>query len=149
MIYCITHSYMFVPTNVTVKLANGTMIHAQVIGIILCHFPNFPIIYLVGPFCYFPVHPYNTISLVPSNFMFAFKRLPLNLLNIVIFLTLKVILVDHPTKLKTIYTIFKLKFSKSTLKEIGILWSQPYVTYKNIISFGLFISAFVMYWFPG
>ena len=49
---------------------------------------------------------------VPSNFMLAFKSLHLNLLNIVTFLTLKVVLGDHPTILKTILTIFKYKFVK-------------------------------------
>ena len=37
---------------------------------------------------------------VPSNFMLAFKRLHLNLLNIVTLLTLKVVLGDHHTNLK-------------------------------------------------
>ena len=48
---------------------------------------------------------------VPSNFMLTFKRLRLNVLNIVTLLTLNIVLVDHPTRLKTISTIFKSKFS--------------------------------------
>ena len=39
---------------------------------------------------------------VPSNFMLVFKILHLNLLNIVTFLTLKVVLGYHPTRLATI-----------------------------------------------
>ena len=50
--------------------------------------------------------------LVPSNFMLVFKRLHLNLLDIVTFSTLMVNLGDHPTRIKTIYTIFKYKFIK-------------------------------------
>ena len=42
-----------------------------------------------------------------SNFMLAFKRLHLNLLNIVVLLTLKVVLGDNLTKLKTILNILK------------------------------------------
>ena len=49
---------------------------------------------------------------VPSNFMLDFKRLHLNLLNIVTLLTLKVVLGDHHTRLKTIFNIFKYKFVK-------------------------------------
>ena len=41
--------YMFIPTKATVKLDNGNMWHAQVIGIILCCFTNYYIIYPVGP----------------------------------------------------------------------------------------------------
>ena len=37
---------------------------------------------------------------VPSNFMLDFKILRLNLFNVVNFLTLKVVLGDHPTRLK-------------------------------------------------
>ena len=53
---------------------------------------------------------------VTSNVMLVFKRLHLNLLNIVILLTLKVVLGDHHTRLKKVYTIFKKIISKSTLK---------------------------------
>ena len=38
----------------------------------------------------------------PSNYVLVFKKLHLNLLNIVTLLTLKVVLGDHPTRLKTI-----------------------------------------------
>ena len=37
---CKSHFSMFIPTNATVKLANGKTGRAQVIGIILCHLPN-------------------------------------------------------------------------------------------------------------
>ena len=54
---------MFVSTKVNVKPANVNMGYAQGIGIILCCFHNFPIIYPVIPVYYFPCNPYNTISL--------------------------------------------------------------------------------------
>ena len=43
---------MFVPINANIKFANNNKVHAQVIGIILCHFINRPIIYPVAPFYY-------------------------------------------------------------------------------------------------
>ena len=53
---------MAVPTKANVKLYDGNTVHVQVIGIILCCFPNCPIIYPVGLVYYFPVHPSNNIS---------------------------------------------------------------------------------------
>ena len=97
---CISHFSMFVPTNATVKLANGKTGHAQGIWIILCHYPNCSIIYIVGPVYYCPGHPSNTISSGSLIFYVCFKRLHLNLLNIVTLLTLKVVLGDHHTRLK-------------------------------------------------
>ena len=44
--------------------------------------------------------------------MLSFKRLHLDILNIVTLLNLNVVLGGHPTKLKTILTIFKYKFVK-------------------------------------
>ena len=49
---------------------------------------------------------------VPSTFILVLRKLHLNLLNIVILLTLKVVLGDHPIRLATILTIFNLKLSK-------------------------------------
>ena len=57
-----------------------------------------------------------TYNQVPLNFMLVFKFLRLNLLNIVIFGNLDVIIGGHPTRLRKIWTIFKLRLSKSTLK---------------------------------
>ena len=83
----------------TVKLANGNTGNSQGIGIFLCCFPKCPIIYPVGPVYYFPGNLYKTISSCDLNFMLVNKRIHLNLLNIVIFLTLKVILGDLPTRI--------------------------------------------------
>ena len=71
---CMSHFYMFVPTKVTVKLANGNTGHAQGIGIILCRFPNCSIIYPVGPVYYCPGHPSNTISSESLKFYIGFKK---------------------------------------------------------------------------
>ena len=56
-----SHFYMFVPTKVNVKLANGNTEYAQVIGIILCSFPNCSIVYQVGPVYYCQGHPSDTL----------------------------------------------------------------------------------------
>ena len=94
-----SHFSMFYPTKATMKLANGNTGHAQGIGIIVCCFHNCSIIYLVGPVCYCPGHPPTPSNQFPSNFMFVFRRLHNNILNIVIFLTLRVVLGDHPARL--------------------------------------------------
>ena len=54
---CMSHFYMFAPTTTTVKLENVNTGRTQEIGIILCRFPNFSIIYPVVPVYYFPGHP--------------------------------------------------------------------------------------------
>ena len=77
---------------------------------------------------------------IPSNFTMDFKRLHLNLLNIVTLLTLRVVLGYHPTRLKTILTIFKSKLSNSTFTKTGILLSQLYMNLKK--SFSDYSSAF-------
>ena len=59
---CMSHFSMFVPTDSTVKLYNGNTGHAQGIGIILCRFPNYYIIYPVEPVYYFPGRPSKTTS---------------------------------------------------------------------------------------
>ena len=71
---CMSHFSMFVPTKSDVKLANGNMGHAQVIGIILCHFTNFPIIYPVVPVYYCPGLPSNTISPGALKWRVGFKK---------------------------------------------------------------------------
>ena len=104
---CMSHFSMFVPTKADVKLANGNTGRSQVIAIIFCRFPNCSIIYPVGPVYYFPGHPYKTISSGALKFCVVFQRLRLNLFNIVTLLTLNTFIGDHPTRLKTILTIFK------------------------------------------
>ena len=70
----LSHFYMFVPTKATMKFPNGNTGHSQVIGIILCIFPNCSIIYTVGPVYYFPSHPSNTISSVALKFNIGYKN---------------------------------------------------------------------------
>ena len=91
---------MFVPTKATAKLANEKMGHAQEIGIVFCRFTNCFIIYPLVPVYYCTGHSYNTISSGALKFMLDFKRLRLNILNIVTLLTLNLVLGDHPTRLK-------------------------------------------------
>ena len=67
-----SHFSMFVPIKSTVKLANWNTRHAQVIGIILFIFPNFPIIYPPGSVYYFPGHPSNIISSGALKFYVGF-----------------------------------------------------------------------------
>ena len=71
---CISDFYIFVPTKVTLKLANRNTVHAQVIEIILCPFPNYFIIYPVGPVYYFPGHTSNTISSGALKFYAGFQK---------------------------------------------------------------------------
>ena len=132
------------PYDYMTKFTCVNMGHAQVIGIVLCWFPNCSIIYLVWPVYYCPGHPSNTISSGDLKFYVGFQKLLLNLLNIVTLLTLKVILVDHPTRLKTILSIFKCKLSKSTLAKIIIFLSQLSVHFQNKISISLFIIVLVV-----
>ena len=65
---------MSVPTKATVEFSNGNTVHSQGIDIILCHFPNFSIIYPVGTFYYFPGCPYNTISPGPLKIYSGFQK---------------------------------------------------------------------------
>ena len=81
---CMSHFSMFVPTKSDVKLANGNKGHAQVIGIILCHFTNLPIIYPVVTVYYCPDHPSNTISSGDLKFHLGFQNITSEILNIVI-----------------------------------------------------------------
>ena len=72
---CMPHFFMLVTTKSDVELDNGNMGHAQVIGIILCHFTNCPIIYPVVPVYYCPDHPSNTISSVDLKFHLGFQKI--------------------------------------------------------------------------
>ena len=112
-----SHFSMFVSTKSTMEPANGYTVHAQGIGIILCHFPNCFIICTVLPVYYCTYHPFNTISSGALKFHVGFKKFLLNLLNIVTLSTLKVVLGDQPTRLKTILTIFKCKLVKINPKR--------------------------------
>ena len=71
---CMSNSSIFVPTNASVKLDNGNTVHSQGIGIIICSFTNFYIIYPVGPVYYFTCHPSNTISSGAIKFHVEFQK---------------------------------------------------------------------------
>ena len=92
---CMSHFSLIIPTNATVKLANGNTGHDQGIGIILCHFPNCAIIYPGGPVYYCPGEPSNNISSGALKFYVGSKKmLHIKLLNITTLLTLKAVLGD-------------------------------------------------------
>ena len=74
---CMSHFSMFIPTKSDVKLANGNMGHAQVIGIIFCCFPNRTIIYPVVPVYHYQGNPYNTNSLGGLKFYVVLLTVPL------------------------------------------------------------------------
>ena len=65
---------IFVPTNNTVKSSNGKTGYAQGIGMILFSFTNYVTIYPLGPFYYFPGHPYITIYWVYLKFYVGFQK---------------------------------------------------------------------------
>ena len=65
---------MFVPTKANVKQANVNTGHKQVIGNILCPFPNLPLIYPVVIVYFCPGHPSNTISLGAFKYYFGFQK---------------------------------------------------------------------------
>ena len=94
------HTFLCLYHDATVKLANGNTVHAQLIGIVLYFFV---ILYIQwGDFIIFHVTFPTPSDWVPFNFIFNFKRLHINLLNILILLTLRVVLGYHSTRLKTI-----------------------------------------------
>ena len=72
---CMSNISMFFSTKSTVKLANGNTGHDKVIGAILCHFPNWSIIYPLEPVYYFPCDPSNTISSCALKFYVGFQRI--------------------------------------------------------------------------
>ena len=87
------------------------------LGLFYVIFLSVPLNILWGEFIIVHVTLPTPSHQVTSKFMLAFKMLFLKLLNIMPLLSLKVVLGDHPTRLKTISTIFKSKLSKSTLTE--------------------------------
>ena len=97
-----SHFSMFVPTKATVKLYNGNTVHAQGIGIISCCFPNFLIIYPVGPVYYFLGHPSNIISSGALKFHVGFQNVKSEPLENYDFFTIECVLGYHPTRIKTI-----------------------------------------------
>ena len=69
-----SHLYIFLQTKASVKLTNENTGHAQVLGIILCWFSNFSIIYPLGPVYYCPGNPFNTISSGALGFYVGFQK---------------------------------------------------------------------------
>ena len=128
---CMSRFSMFVPTKANVKISNGNTGHAQGIGVILCRFPKCSIMYSVGPVYYCPGHSSNNISSVALKFYVGFQKVTSEPHEMLPLLNLRVVLGDHPNRPKTILTILKPEFSKSTLTETGILLSQMSVPYQK------------------
>ena len=66
------HFSMFFPTKATVKISNRNTGHAKGIGVILCRFPNYLIIYPAGSVYYFLGYPSNTLSSGALKFYIGF-----------------------------------------------------------------------------
>ena len=126
------HIYFFVPTKTTVKLANENTKYSQEIGNILCCFHNCPIIYRVGQFYYCPGHLSNTISSYALNYS-VLKRLHINVLNIVIFLTLKGVLGDRRTRYKKIYLQIEIVKSNTKINRNFVVQTVCALTKQNLI----------------
>ena len=71
---CMSHFSMFVLTKYTVKLDNGNTVYSQVIGIILCLFPNCLVIFPVGTVYYCPCRYSNTMSSGALKFYVGFQK---------------------------------------------------------------------------
>ena len=97
---CMSHFLMFVPTKSDVKLSNGNMEPAQEIGIIYFNLRTVTLYTQWYQFIIVQVTLPIPSHWVTSNFILVFKRLHLNILNIVILYTLKLVPVDHPSRLK-------------------------------------------------
>ena len=97
---------MFFPTKANVKFSNGNMVNSQVIGIFYVFLKHLPLYILRGTFVTFQVTltiPYHWVTL---NVMLVFKMIRLNLLNIVILCTLKIVCGGHPIGTRKFWTIF-------------------------------------------
>ena len=67
--------FILVPIHANVKFSKEYMVHAQVIGVVLCIFPTFPIMYYLGRVYYYPGHPSNNISLVDLKCYFGSQNI--------------------------------------------------------------------------
>ena len=91
---------MVVLTKSNVKLANETRYTPKELGLFYVAYITVILYIQWDQFIKFRVSLPKTSHQVPSNFMLFFKRLYLNCFTIVPFLTLKVVLGDHPTDSK-------------------------------------------------
>ena len=81
--------------------------------------------------------PYHQVTF---NVLLVFKRLHMNLFNVLVFCNLRVVLGDRPTGPITFFTIFILSLSKSNLPQTKMLWLLISVVSQNIIFFDLSIN---------
>ena len=92
---CMSYFYMFVPTKDTMKLAIETWETTKEFGLFYVAFLTVPLFIQRYQFIIVKVNLPTPSNHVPSDFMLDFKRLRLNILEIVTLLTLKVILGDY------------------------------------------------------
>ena len=118
------------------------------LGLFYVVFLTVPLYIQWDHFIIFQVNSPTPSHQVPSNFILVFKALRLNLLNIVTLFTLKIVLGDHPTRLKTVLTIFKYKFVKVNPHRDRIIVVPNMCTFKKKISLRLFIIILVMSQLP-
>ena len=108
-------------------------------------FRNVQLYIQLDQFIFFQVILPTLYHQMSKLFMLVLKKVTYEPLEHCEFVDPNVVLGDHHNRLKTIITIFKKKFSRSTLTETKILLSQLSVGLKKIISLNLFISILVMY----
>ena len=111
-----SHFSIFVSTNATVKMDNGNTGHSKELGLFFVALLTVTLYIEWHHFIIVQVTLLNPPDQVTSDFMLVFKRLHMNLLNIVTLVTLKLVLGYHPTRLNIIWTILISKISNSTLK---------------------------------
>ena len=125
-----SHFSMLFPTKSNVKLSNVNMVHAQVTGIILCHFTNCPNIYPVVPVYYCPGKPSNTISSFDLKFYLGFQKVAYEHLEHCDFVYPQGSSWRSPYHTGVFGLSSNQKLSKSNLKETNILWFQMSVVSK-------------------
>ena len=139
---------MFIPTKSTVKLANENVGYAQGIGIILCCFPNCPIIYPVVTVYCFPGHPSNTILWGDLKCYVGSKNIASKPLEHCGFLPLMLFLEITLPDLKNL-DYLQIKIIEFKPFKMGILWYQLSMAYQNIIYLGSLVIALVLSLLPG
>ena len=65
--------YMLIPTKANIQLANGKMGHVQLIGVILCLYPNYPLYIQWYQFTTFQVNITIPPHRLPLNVMLVLK----------------------------------------------------------------------------
>ena len=129
---CMSHFYMYVPTEATVNLANGIMGHSQVIRIIFCSFPilfhfisnGTSLLLSRSPFQHHLIRCPQISCWFSKGYIWDSWKLWLCWPSKLLFDTT---LPDS----KQFRLSSNINLSKSTLKEAVVFFFQIYVPYKN------------------